>query len=104
MAYLVNITARAERDIASLYEEIDAQHSPTALKWYLGLKEAILSLEELPYRSPITREKAQLRHLLYGRKPNVYRVIYRVLKKRNQVEVLHVRHGAMRKFAVTDLR
>jgi len=104
MTYLVSITARAERDITSLYNEIDARHSPAALKWYIGLREAILSLEELPYRSPITREKARLRHLLYGRKPNVYRVSYRVLEKQKQVEVLHIRHGAMRKFAVTDLR
>ena len=104
MAYLVNITDRAERDITSLYEEIDARHSLAALKWYIGLKEVILSLEELPYRSRVTREKAQLRHLLYGRKPNVYRVIYRVLEKQKQVEVLHIRHGAMRKFAVTDLK
>jgi len=48
MAYLVNIAARAERDLARLYEEIDAGHSGTALKWYRGLKDAILSLEEQP--------------------------------------------------------
>jgi hypothetical protein len=38
MPYLVNITVRAERDVASLYEEIDAEHSGAALKWYKGLK------------------------------------------------------------------
>jgi toxin ParE1/3/4 len=103
MPYLVNITARAERDFASLYEEIHAAESGTALKWYMGLKKAILSLEGLPYRCPVTRESAQLRHLLYGRKPHVYRVIYHVLEKQKRVDVLHIRHGARREMTELDL-
>jgi len=104
MAYLVNLTVRAERDLAALYDEIDAQNSKAAFKWYAGLKEAILSLEEMPYRCPATPEKSQLRHLLYGRKPHVYRVIFRILEKRKQVDVLHIRHGARRKLTASDLR
>jgi len=42
----------------------------------------------------VTPEKAQLRHLLYGHKPHVYRVISRVLEREKQVVVLHIRHGA----------
>jgi toxin ParE1/3/4 len=71
MAYLVNITDRAERDFASLYREIHAEGSDAALKWYRGFKEAILSLEELPQRCPLTPDKAQFRHVLYGNKPHV---------------------------------
>ena len=96
MVYLVNITSRAERDLAHLYEVINAGHSDAALKWYRGLKGAILSLEEQPNRCPVTREKDDLRHLLYGRKPHIYRVIYRVLERKKHVEVLHIRHGARR--------
>ena len=103
MAYLVNITARAERDLAHLYSEINAAHSDAALKWYRGLKEAILSLEEKPNRGAVTRENRGLRQLLYGQKPNIYRVIYRVLERQKQVEVLHIRHGARRKFKPSDL-
>jgi plasmid stabilization system protein ParE len=40
MAYLVNITPRAERDLAHLYRQIHAEFSAAALKWYKGLKEA----------------------------------------------------------------
>ena len=69
MAYLVNITSRAERDFASLYNEIHAGDSDAALKWYRGLKEAILSLEEQPNRCPEHRKPPKLRHLLYGQKP-----------------------------------
>jgi plasmid stabilization system protein ParE len=103
MAYLVNFTERAERDFATLYEEIDAGDSDAASKWYKGLKRAILSLEKLPYRCPVTREKDQIRHLLYGRKPHIYRVLYRVLETRQQIEVLHIRHHAGRKFTALDL-
>ena len=103
MAYLVNITSRAERDLAHLYGEINAEHSDAALKWYRGLKEAILSLEDNPTRCPATPEKKELRHLLYGHKPHVYRVIFRVLEKQKQVDVLHIRHGARRKLKTSDL-
>ncbi|HWY22589.1 MAG TPA: type II toxin-antitoxin system RelE/ParE family toxin [Candidatus Acidoferrum sp.] len=96
MEYAVNLTARAERDLASLYEQINADRSEAARKWYLGLKKEILSLETLPFRCPVTRENAKLRHLLYGHGHNTYRVIYRVTGR--QVDVLHIRHGARRKF------
>jgi mRNA-degrading endonuclease RelE of RelBE toxin-antitoxin system len=54
-------------------------------------------LEEHPNRCPVTPEKKTVRHLLYGRKHYVYRVIYRVLEKQKVVEVLHIRHGARKK-------
>jgi toxin ParE1/3/4 len=104
MAYLINITSRAERDLADLYGEINAEHSGAALKWYRGLKNSILSLEEQPNRCPVTRKKDNLRHLLYGHKPHIYRVIYRVLERQKQVEVLHIRHGARRKLKSSDLK
>jgi len=103
MAYLINVTARAERDLAFLFAEINAEHSDAALKWYRGLKEAILSLEEHPNRCPVTRENVKLRHLLYGHKPHVYRVVFRVLEKRKQVDVVHIRHGARRRFRASDV-
>lgn len=103
MAYLVNVTLRAERDLAHLFGEINAEYSDAALKWYRGLKEAILSLEDHPDRCPATPEKKELRHLLYGHKPQVYRVIFRVLEKQKQVDVLHIRHGARRKLKTSDL-
>ena len=103
MAYLVNVTARAERDFEYLYDEIDAQHSDAALKWYQGLKAAVLSLETNPNRCPATPENANLRHLLYGHKPHIYRVIYRIIDKRKQVDVLHVRHGARRRFRTPEI-
>ena len=103
MAYLVNFTARAERDLALLYVPINAEDSDAALKWYRGFKEAILSLEEQPNRCPVTPECEKFRHLLYGNKPDIYRAIYRVREKQKQVEVLHIRHGARRRFKGIDI-
>jgi toxin ParE1/3/4 len=103
MAYVVNTTAHAERDLAGLYRQVNAEYSDAAMEWYLGFKAAILSLEQQPNRCPLTRKKDKLRHLLYGRKPHIYRVIYRVLEKQKQVEVLHIRHGARRKLKPSDL-
>lgn len=103
MAYVLNVTTRGQRDLAYLYDRISCEHSNAAVKWYRGLKKAILSLETHPSRCPVTRENSNLRHLLYDRKPHVYRVIYRILKKRKQVDVLHIRHGARRRFRTSDV-
>jgi plasmid stabilization system protein ParE len=103
MVYLVNITTRAERDFVGLFDEIHAADSEAASKWHRGLKDAILSLEKLPNRCPVTRENPQLRHLLYGRKPHIYRVIFRVSESEGRVDILHIRHGARRGFKDADL-
>ena len=103
MAYLVKTTPRSERDLANLYREINADDSDAALKWYRGLKAAVLSLEEQPNRCPVTPENDKYRHLLYGNKPRIYRVIFRVLEKQKRVEVLHIRHGARKRMVASDL-
>ena len=104
MAYLINVTVRAERDLALLFDAINAGQSEAAFKWYRGLKEAILSLEEHPERCAETPENTRLRHLLYGHRPHIYRVIYRVTEKSSKVDVLHIRHGAREGFNRSDVR
>ena len=103
MAYLVKFTPRAERDLAILFEDIHAEDSEAAQRWYEGLKEAVMTLGRLPNRCPLTRENSNLRHLLYGHKPHIYRVIYRVLEKQMQVNVLYIRHGARRNLSISEL-
>jgi plasmid stabilization system protein ParE len=85
---------RAERDLSGIYDWIGAQSSDAALTWYHGLRDAILTLRSSPNRCPMTPEYRDLRHLLYGSKPHIYRVIYRILERRKQVDVLHIRHAA----------
>jgi plasmid stabilization system protein ParE len=103
MAYLVSLSDRAQRDLAQIYRHIAAENSDAALKWYRGFKQAILNLEELPNRCPITPENSKLRQLLYGNKPHIYRAIYRVGEKDKRVEVLHIRHGARHEFKGSDI-
>lgn len=104
MAYRVNVTVRAERDLLLLFWTVNASQSQAALMWYPGLKEAILSLDQRPNRCPATPENPKLRHLLYGHKPHVCRVIFRITEKTKQVEVLHIRHGARERFKRSDVR
>jgi toxin ParE1/3/4 len=99
MAYLVKIMPRAERDFVALYAALDVEHSDPALRWFKGLQRAVFTLEKSPARCPVTPERNNLRHLLYGRNPHVYRIIYRIVERRHEVEILHIRHGARDKLA-----
>jgi plasmid stabilization system protein ParE len=103
MAYRVRLARHTLRDLSGIYDSIGAQNSDAAFRWYCGLKDAIYTLRSNPDRCPVTPEALDLRHLLYGNKPHVYRVIYRVLEKQNQVQVLHIRHGARQAFKRDDL-
>jgi toxin ParE1/3/4 len=103
MAYLVKIMPRAERDLAAVYAAINAEHSDAAFRWFRGLERAVFTLKEAPVRCPVTPEDTRLRHLLYGNKPHIYRVIYRILEKQREVEILHIRHGARQAFKTGDL-
>jgi len=89
---------RAERDLSELYERINAASSDAALAWYLGLKRSIRCLRNNPSRCSVTPEDNNLRHLLYGNKPHIYRVIFRISAEAKAVEILHIRHGARREF------
>jgi toxin ParE1/3/4 len=99
MAYRVELTDRAKRDLSALYAQIDAVESAAAAKWFNGLEEAVYALANLPRRCPFAlegrRTKRPLRNLLYGNKPHVYRVIYEIDESDKVVYVLTIRHGAM---------
>jgi toxin ParE1/3/4 len=94
MVYQVRLTRRALRDLTHIYGYVQTEISERASSWFDGLEKAIYSLERYPERGPITPEDSKLRHLLYGRKPHVYRIIYENKKRSSRVDVLHIRHGA----------
>jgi toxin ParE1/3/4 len=99
MAYCVELTTRAGRDLADLYERIKADDSERANRWFNTLERAIDSLGNFPRRCPVApearRAEKTLRQLLHGRKPHVYRVVYEVDEQGKTVYVLTIRHGAM---------
>jgi toxin ParE1/3/4 len=107
MAYSVEFAARAARDLEILYVKKNVAESHAAARWYNGLEEAVYALETRPNRCPVAPEarklKRNLRHLLYGNKPHVYRVIYEIEEQRQTVWVLTIRHGARRNVRPFDL-
>jgi toxin ParE1/3/4 len=98
MKYLVEVTVRANRDLLRLYRFIRAQDSAQAAAWFNGIETLVLSLDNHPDRGSVTLESKKLRHLLYGNKPHVYRIICRVDQRTRRVQVLHVWHGARAAF------
>jgi toxin ParE1/3/4 len=107
MAYRVEFAARAARDLEILYVKKNAAESHVAAGWYNGLEEAVLGLATQPHRCPVAPEarkvKRKLRHLLYGKKPHIYRIIYEIQEQQQTVWVLTLRHGARKKIQTADL-
>lgn len=98
MTYQVEFSLRAELDLESLFLEKNVAESEAAARWILRLQSSIARLETNPHRCPLAPEtaeaKRELRHLLYGKKPHIYRVIYEVDERRQTVWLLTIRHGA----------
>lgn len=96
MAYRVEYSSQAEADLDGILDWLIAQHAGAAgLHWLEGLELAVASLSEVPERCPLapedTRFRFEVRHLLYGRRPHVYRIIFTIESAR--VVVLHIWHG-----------
>jgi toxin ParE1/3/4 len=98
MAYLVELSTRAEQDLNQIAQRISAGESAAAVRWFDGLDKAISTLENFPRRCPIIpeskRTKQGLRHLLYG----AMRIIYEIDEERELVTVIAVRNSAMDEF------
>jgi toxin ParE1/3/4 len=100
MEYQISILPRAERNLRLIYADVNAEHSSAGEQWYRKLRKSIRTLKNHPNRCPVTRENQELRQLLFGHKPHIYRIIFRVFENRKYVVVVHVRHAARR--AVTS--
>ena len=100
MAFRVKQTPRADHDLDVILEWLLKQQAGEAgLRWFQKLKEAVASLSELPHRCPLAPESKEfsfeVRQLLYGRKPNAYRILLTI--EADTVVVLHIRHGRRRR-------
>jgi len=90
----VELTARARRDLFAIHSYIGAETSTGAEKWFDGLQDAILGLDQLSARGTVTPEDPRFRQILFGKKPHTYRIIYRVERKNTTVRIMQIRHGA----------
>lgn len=108
MAYKPIVQPQAEADIAEAFAYLSERAPEAAARWYRRVRDEIASLAEMPLRCPFAPEGAklgfELRHLLYGRRPGIYRIVFRVLEDAREVHVLAVRHGARRPLTDEDVR
>src|SRR6266487_941611 len=97
MAYRIEFTRRALRDIDEAYDWIVRASTRRAGRWYVGLLNRIETLREHPRRCTLAPEnetfEEEIRQLLYGRRGGVYRVLFTV--EEDRIVILSVRHGAL---------
>jgi plasmid stabilization system protein ParE len=96
MAFRVEITPEAEQDADAILEWLMSRGAgETGWRWFLRLRDAIASLTNFPERCKLAPENAsvdfELRQLLYGNKPHVYRILFTIVG--DTVYVLRIRHG-----------
>ena len=96
MGFRVEITLQAERDAESILDWLIDEHGGRAsIDWFVALDDAFDSLAKYPTRCTIAPESErfpfEVRQLIYGRKPNVYRILFTI--EGRTVRVLHIRHG-----------
>src|SRR5450755_1932791 len=96
MVFRVDISAQAEREADEILHCLLSQHpGETGMRWFQALEDAIASLAQLPKRCPVAAESGpfpfEVRQLLYGRRPHVYRILFTITG--DTVNILHIRHG-----------
>ena len=96
MNYQVHLTRKAEHDIDSVLNWFrEHQTEVAANRWFANLMKKIDAFESLPTRCGIAAESnelgVELRELLFGRRPAVYRIVY--LIDGAVVHILRIRHS-----------
>ncbi|MGH2437870.1 MAG: type II toxin-antitoxin system RelE/ParE family toxin, partial [bacterium] len=99
MDFRVELADQAKHDIVAIYDWLLSQQAGDAgERWFIALRAAIASLASMPSRCPLAPENqdspVEVRHLLYGRRPHVYRILFAI--EGDVVQVLHIRHGRRR--------
>lgn len=99
MAFRVELSDRAQGDIAAIFEWLRSQQAGDAgQRWFVALRSAIRSLANFPFRCPLAPENqdspVEVRQLLYGRRPHVYRILFAI--EGETVQILHIRHARRR--------
>ncbi len=96
MTFRVEITHAAEQDLESILAWLlSEQAGDVGVDWFGALDEAIATLAKFPERCSLAPESRlfpfEVRQLLYGSRPHLYRILFTVVDR--TVYVLHVRHG-----------
>ena len=105
MAFVVRLSPRAESELEEAHGWA-TQHAPaTAAAWLQRFKVALLTLAENPERCQLAAEDKQLRcglrQFLYGKKPNVFRVLFVLADP--DVRIVAIRRASRRSISRRDL-
>jgi plasmid stabilization system protein ParE len=110
MTFRVILTPRAAADADEAAAYIKRFSPERAARWFDGLMQAVLSLDEMPHRCPQAPEAeilgSDIRQLLYGKRGGVYRIVFRIYGAESTgpvVRVLAVRHSARRPLQAEDV-
>jgi plasmid stabilization system protein ParE len=103
--YDVVVQRHARRDIGETHRWIAKRAPLAADQWLDRLQARIKTLEDQPDRCPLVAERHRLpfdvRELLHGVKPNVFRIIFVVDGSR--VRVLRIRRGQRRQLTTMEV-
>lgn len=93
MQLQVIITPSAKADIFEINTWLLENYPDSAEDWLWGISQAVTSLSKLPERCPVSSESEAfdviVRQLIYGRKPNTYRILFSIQEEK--VYILRVR-------------
>ena len=102
MQYQVIITPSAKADIFEINTWLLENYPELAESWLWGISQAVTSLSKFPKRCPISPESKAfdvvVRQLLYGKKPNVYRILFSIQDRK--VYILRVRSTKQQSISV----
>jgi plasmid stabilization system protein ParE len=105
MTYKVRLQPLAENDLEGAYLWAAKNAPETAGLWLARFQAALNTLAEHPERCGFAPEhkklKRELRQLLFGRKPNVFRAVF--LIDGEFVRIVRIRRGSRRQLTRKDL-
>ena len=106
MTYRVKLQRLAASDLQAYFEYVARFSQPDALRWLDRFHAALHTLNERPDRCSWARENGtvdvELRELLFGKRPNVFRVIFTI--DAEIVRVLRIRRGQRSPLSPDELR
>jgi plasmid stabilization system protein ParE len=96
MAFKIEYSAVAEADLdAILTWLVEQQAGQAGLRWFEGLQAAVDTLRAFPQRCSLMKKDRrvdfEVRQLFYGKKPHIFRVLFRITGDR--VIILRIRRG-----------
>ncbi len=103
MKYRITLFSFALSDLDQAYQFAADQAPDVATRWLVRFQATLQSPDESPERCPLAREnknvEMELRELLFGKRPNVFRVLFTIHE--GEVRVLRILR-AQRRFLTQE--